>query len=274
MKTLLKTLSILSLLLFAAPTLILAQTNIIDDVTIPVAVCSGFAGRVAVTYTIDGIDNFLVVTSSSLTGTGSNVGLAGAGTHTTQYQYIPTLGAPLPSGSIVTLTIVLSNVAETIVYASTTVDFVCDTGVIIRPTVPPLALTVELPPIPVCAAQSAVNGSVRASLSAAQSDLIHCRQIVNNGQTIEAGAVGIAGLDQFGIVQAVDIFSPAGLTYFEGGGVFCLQGSGTLIWLAASGVPRHPEIIGSYTVPEFTNFTCATLFEPGTLVLVSDNPLD
>jgi hypothetical protein len=33
-------------------------------------------------------------------------------------------------------------------------------------------------------------------------------------------------------------------------------------------------VIGSYSVPEFEGFTCATLFEPGTLVLVSQNPLD
>ena len=64
------------------------------------------------------------------------------------------------------------------------------------------------------------------------------------------------------------------MTYFEGGAVFCLRGEGTLIWLAASGQPRHAEIIGSYTVPEFPGFTCATLFEPGTLVLVTHNPLD
>ena len=63
------------------------------------------------------------------------------------------------------------------------------------------------------------------------------------------------------------------MTYFEGGAVFCLRGEGALIWLAASGMPHYPEIIGSYSVPEFPGFTCATLFEPGTLVLVSKNPV-
>ncbi len=84
--------------------------------------------------------------------------------------------------------------------------------------------------------------------------------------------IGIAGLEQLGIQQAIDFFSPVGLNYFEGGAVFCLQGTGPLIWLAASQMPRHAEIIGSYTVPEFEGFTCATLFEPGTLVLVTDQP--
>ena len=82
------------------------------------------------------------------------------------------------------------------------------------------------------------------------------------------------GLEALGIMQAVDIFSPAGLTRFEGGAVFCLRGEGTLIWLAASDAPRQAEIIGSYTVPDFPGFTCATLFEPGTLVLVRENPLE
>ncbi|MFN8378212.1 MAG: hypothetical protein U0452_06025 [Anaerolineae bacterium] len=38
----------------------------------------------------------------------------------------------------------------------------------------------------------------------------------------------------------------------------------------AKGRSRHVEIKGSTTVPDFPGFTCATLFEPGTLVLVSD----
>lgn len=62
------------------------------------------------------------------------------------------------------------------------------------------------------------------------------------------------------------------MSHFDGGAVFCLRGEGTLIWLAASGQPRHAEIIGSYTVPDFPGFTCAILFEPGTLVLVCRDP--
>jgi hypothetical protein len=31
--------------------------------------------------------------------------------------------------------------------------------------------------------------------------------------------------------------------------------------------------IGCYVVDDFPGFTCATLFEPGTLVLVQNNPL-
>jgi hypothetical protein len=86
--------------------------------------------------------------------------------------------------------------------------------------------------------------------------------------------LGAPGLMTLGVQQAIDIFSPGGLTYFEGGAVFCLRGAGALIWMAASQAPRQPAIIGSYTVPDFPGFTCATLFEPGTLVLVTDNPMD
>ena len=80
--------------------------------------------------------------------------------------------------------------------------------------------------------------------------------------------VGREELIQMGIIHAVDLFSPSGQTYFEGGYVACLQGTGTLIWLDANNAPRVPVAIGSYTVPEWPGFTCATLFTPGTIVLV------
>ncbi|MBK9745502.1 MAG: hypothetical protein IPO91_01870 [Chloroflexi bacterium] len=103
---------------------------------------------------------------------------------------------------------------------------------------------------------------------------INCRVLYQNGSPVEVGeaSLGLSGLTEYGIRQAIDIFSPPGMTYFEGGGVFCLRDAGTLIWLAASQAPRHAEIIGSYTVPEFPGFTCATLFEPGTLILVERSP--
>jgi len=33
------------------------------------------------------------------------------------------------------------------------------------------------------------------------------------------------------------------------------------------------KVIGSYAVDDFPGFTCATLFEPGTLVLVLSTPI-
>ena len=126
------------------------------------------------------------------------------------------------------------------------------------------------------------NGVVHSSSSDALGSAINCRVIYQNGaptswiggDLYSPASIGVEGIVELGIMQAVDIFSPGGQTYFEGGSVFCLRGEGTLIWLAASQSPRHAEVIGSYSVPEFEGFTCATLFEPGTLVLVSQNPLD
>lgn len=144
-----------------------------------------------------------------------------------------------------------------------------------------LALTIEATPvlssalIPRCDTHNFdVNGIVRASLADALGYAINCRVLYQNGSPVEIGeaSLGSSGLTEFGIRQAIDIFSPPGMTYFDGGGVFCLRDVGTLIWLAASQSPRHAEIIGSYTVPEFPGFTCATLFEPGTLILVERSP--
>ncbi len=145
-----------------------------------------------------------------------------------------------------------------------------------------LALTIEATPtipsaalIPRCDTHNFdANGIVRASLADALGYAINCRVLYQNGSPVEVGeaSLGSSGLTEFGIRQAIDIFSPPGMTYFEGGGVFCLRDIGTLIWLAASQAPRHAEIIGSYTVPEFPGFTCATLFEPGTLILVERSP--
>ncbi len=139
------------------------------------------------------------------------------------------------------------------------------------------------PPTPLCEEHNFADGGVvRVSAPDSISYALNCRILYQNGASTTwlgsplytEGNLGVPGLLELDVQQAIDIFSPAGLTYFDGGAVFCLRGQGTLIWLAASGIPRHAEIIGSYTVPEFVGFTCATLFEPGTLVLVSDNPLD
>jgi hypothetical protein len=124
------------------------------------------------------------------------------------------------------------------------------------------------------------GGVVRSSIADELGFAVNCRVLYQNGHPTQwlggdlynAVSIGIQGIFDLGVEQAVDIFSPAGRTYFEGGAVFCLRGEGTLIWLAASGVPRHAEIIGSYEVDDFPGFTCAALFESGTLVLVRNTP--
>ena len=138
------------------------------------------------------------------------------------------------------------------------------------------------PPTPLCEAHNFDEGGVvRSSIADALGYTVNCRVLYQNGapttwlggDLYNAGAIGVQGVLDLGVIQGVDIFSPVGRNYFEGGAVFCLRGQGTLIWLAAKNAPRIAEIIGSYTVDDFPGFTCATLFEPGTLVLVRDNPL-
>src|SRR5690606_24732599 len=138
------------------------------------------------------------------------------------------------------------------------------------------------PPTPLCEDHNfAEGGVVRASTVDGIDYAVNCRILYQNGRPTQwlgsdlyhAGNIGIQGVLDLGVQQAVDIFSPVGMNYFHGGAVFCLRGSGTLIWLAAKNAPRVAEVIGSYRVDDFPGFTCATLFEPGTLVLVRDNPI-
>lgn len=134
--------------------------------------------------------------------------------------------------------------------------------------------------VPFSEMSMAEDSIVRSGIPDGLQYAIYGRTLYQNGtptthfgsDLYDAGAIGVEGIQALGILQAVDIFSPVGVTYFEGGAVFCLRGEGTLIWLAASNAPRIAEIIGSYEIEEFPGFTCATLFEPGTLVLVRENP--
>jgi len=147
----------------------------------------------------------------------------------------------------------------------------------------PSASGTYLPPppeMPFAEMGMAEDSVVRSGIPDALQYAIYGRILYQNGSPTthfgaalyDIGAIGVEGVQALGILQAVDIFSPVNVTYFEGGAVFCLQGEGTLIWLAARNAPRIAEIIGSYEVEEFPGFTCATLFEPGTLVLVRENP--
>ncbi|MCC6615141.1 MAG: cadherin-like domain-containing protein [Anaerolineae bacterium] len=125
------------------------------------------------------------------------------------------------------------------------------------------------------------ESAVRTGIPDSLVDSINIRELYRDGSPVEwlggdlytSGSIGNLGVMELGVMQAIDIFSPGGMTYFNGGAVFCLRGEGTLIWMAASHAPRLVEIIGSYTVPEFPGYTCATLFEPGTLVLVNSDAL-
>lgn len=136
MKTRLISIFIPLLVLFSAGLGITsAQTDRIDSYFISVPVCTGVAGRVNVTWTISSTDRSLSV-SSAVVVVGSNIGLSGIGTNSGTFQYIPVNppGDVLPDGSLVQVTLVLSNLAQTIVFDEVTFSFVCNTGQIIVPS--------------------------------------------------------------------------------------------------------------------------------------------
>ncbi len=139
----------------------------------------------------------------------------------------------------------------------------------------------EPPPLPFAEDVNFFETSVvRTGVPDRLVDTILVRILYQNGRPTQwlgmdlyhAGSIGIQGVLDLGVQQAVDLTSANGTTYFEGGAVFCLQGQGALIWMSAANSPRIAEIIGQYAVPEFPGHACATLFEPGTLVLVNRAP--
>ena len=119
------------------------------------------------------------------------------------------------------------------------------------------------------------TGSVRVGINADRVDQINCRVIVQNenyfsfnGEPLTTPAqIGSQWLLDQGVVQAIEIFSPSGLTTFQNGDVFCLQGTGQLYFLSAATTPREILQAPVYRAPDFVGFVCTTLFGPGTLVM-------
>lgn len=136
------------------------------------------------------------------------------------------------------------------------------------PTPPATPLCVERVPL--------ASDIVRAGGSDRYNNAIFCRTLMQNGQYIfyrtnpltSAANLGDLGDLAPRVRQAVDVFSPDH-TYWEGGFVMCLRGTGTMVYMRASGAPRVAEIVETYRVADFPGFTCVTLFEPGTLLLAS-----
>ena len=228
---------------------------------------------------VNGFDSTDIALSGSAGGVW-NVGVSGSGsTYQVEISGMTTAGSvtvSIPAGAVQDI-YGANSLASTSIDNTVTFDVLGIPSSIVPPTLPPP------PPTPLCIDLNFdENGVVRASLSDAFGYAIHCRVLYQNGRSTQwlgnslysESNLGIPGLTELGILQAIDIFSPSGMTYFTGGGVFCLRGEGTLIWLSANQSPRHAEIIGSYTVPEFPGFTCATLFEPGAFVLVQHNPIN
>ncbi len=264
---------------FSAPGLVLAPAGL----TVAEGGAAGYQLSLATAPTAAPVSVTLTFDSAELTVNGSASPVVIDLSDTTPVTVnLVSLANPLVNTNRVvniTHTVTASTAPEYLVGLSSLLAVTITDGVVVQvvATLPPP------PPVPVCEDHNfAEGGVVRSSTADAVGSALNCRVLYQNGSPTQwlgfdlynAGAIGNQGVLDLGIIQAVDIFSPGGASYFQGGAVFCLRGGGTLIWLAASGIPRHPEIIGSYAVPDFPGFTCATLFEPGTLVLVRDNPLD
>lgn len=117
--------------------------------------------------------------------------------------------------------------------------------------------------------------SIRAGAPEAIRNSVYCRILAKDSRLFdgvdalpgEYGTIGIASLVNQGIEQAVDVFSPNGLTMLDGVAV-CLRGAGSMVLLASSDAPRAPIGLGTYALANIPGFTCAVIPEVGTVVLL------
>jgi hypothetical protein len=134
------------------------------------------------------------------------------------------------------------------------------------------------PPLP-CPEYNFQTESVVRAVVADQLMAIGCNILYENGQPMmwmggsvtNAGSIGVQSVLDRGVIQAVDVFLPNGEGKFNGDAVVCLRGSGAMVFLAASGIPRTPQDLIAWQTPAFPGYTCATLYQPGTLVLVQSH---
>lgn len=117
--------------------------------------------------------------------------------------------------------------------------------------------------------------SLRAGAPEAIRQSVYCRILAKDSRIFdgvdalpgEYGTIGIEALVNQGIEQAVDVFSPNGLTALDGVAV-CLRGAGSMVLLASSDAPRAPIGLGTYALANIPGFTCAVIPEVGTVVLL------
>jgi hypothetical protein len=185
---------------------------------------------------------------------------ATAGTYTFQYRVTNSAGT---SDALVTLTVLTNPVVPP--------------GPTI-PVIPPAPMIPPPPPAPQCNNMDfAADAVMRAWIPDSYRTAVYCHVIMQNGNYIwwygspltNPGEIGIRALIDLDARQAVDVFAPSGPSWFDGGAVVCLKGSGSLWFLPASEAPRTAHDMTEYTVEEFAGYTCTTLWESGTLVLTN-----
>jgi hypothetical protein len=193
-------------------------------------------------------------------------------------------GTPLKTG-MYTFTVLVTDAASTTASANYTINVVEYAESTVSEPEGEHPNWPEPPPeAPVCTDYNfEANGVVRAGLPQSYGYGVYCHLLVSNRnymswygvQISNSGNIGVTSVLYDGVIQAVDVFSPVGMTSFEPGAMICLRGSGSMIFLAQKQAPRVPQVLSTYTVDEyFPGFTCTTIYEPGILVLVEALPDD
>jgi hypothetical protein len=125
------------------------------------------------------------------------------------------------------------------------------------------------PTLPPCAVQDNAPNSafhVRMLNSGIRSNEAICRVIAENGTLYLPGAIGVQGVIDQGVIQAIDVF---GVDPSVGGEIeVCLLGSGGILYLDANGAPRIPQWMAT---TQRDGYTCAVIPHAGTVVLVQTN---
>ena len=119
--------------------------------------------------------------------------------------------------------------------------------------------------------------SVRTQVPDQFRDFLHCRIIMAGGSyttwnrraLYHVGTVGNIALANLGLIAVVDVFSPQGLREFNDV-VLCMRGAGEIFLLndTFTSAPRVAVATTAWTTDAFPGFTCATLYQPATVVLV------
>jgi hypothetical protein len=110
-------------------------------------------------------------------------------------------------------------------------------------------------------------------------DQVFVRPLVTDGSygsefgATHSGNIGNSSVLNHTILQAVDVFAQGKIEAFDGDVVICLKGLGEMLFLPdnmlgdANNNPPYQPITAWMTL-HFPGYTCATLYEPGTLVLI------
>jgi hypothetical protein len=140
----------------------------------------------------------------------------------------------------------------------------------------------EPPPIARCAdANFDTEGMVRTNFTNdADRGVINCRVLASEGNYMNwFGAqitfpqmIGDKTVLDFGVIGAVDVFSPQGVTGFVGDVNICLKGTGYMIYMNSNNSPRFPQLWSAWTTDAFPGYTCTTLYAPGTVIMVQNKP--